>query len=164
MVDTHTPEIMDGVDRLLGKSAKLLAVAGGHDAAVAVVDLMQKTFDTINPKDIVDAFLAVKDQTPRAISDELWNKFGDDTIAVIADGSRYLAHLWNSAWEQGDGDHTITDHDATDTQALIDLYSDRTFLPSHTLDEIGPLLDGAAGGGAAPKGRRRRMARTGARS
>jgi hypothetical protein len=164
MVDTHTPEILDGVDTLLGKSAKLPAVAGGHDAAVAVVDLMQKTFDTINPKDIVDAFLAVKDQEPRAISDELWSKFGDDTIAVIADGSRYLAHLWNSAWEQGDGDHTIKDHDAIDTQALIDLYSDRTFLPSHTLDEIGPLLDGAAGGGAAPKGRRRRTARAGARS
>src|SRR5207245_232523 len=125
-----------------------------HDAAVAVVDLMQKTFDAINPKDIVDAFLAVKDQKPRAISDELWSKFGDDTIAVIAEGSRYLAHLWNSAWEQGDGDRKITDLGAIDAQALIDLYSDRTFLPSHTLDEIGPLLSGAGGSAAPPKGRR----------
>lgn len=160
MVDTHTPEIMAGVDKALAKSAKLPAVADGHDAAVAVVDLVQKTFDTIAPKDIVDAFLAVKGQKPREISDALWSQFGDDTIAVIADGSRYLAHLWNSAWVAGDGDHTIKHLDAIDTQDLIDLYSDRTFLPSHTLDEIGPILNGAGGGTtASPTARRRRPAR-----
>jgi hypothetical protein len=170
MVDSHTPEIMAGVDKLLAKDANLPSVVSGHDAAVAVVDLMQKTFDTISPKDIVAAYLEVKAQKPREISDALWDQFGQDTIAVIADGCRYLAHIWNSAWEAGGGDRTIKDLDAIDEQTLLDLYSDRTFLPSHTLDEIGPLLDGTGGGddGAAgragrgagtPKRRRRQPAR-----
>ena len=148
MVDTHTPEIMDGVDQLLAKNAKLPAIASGHDAAVSVVDLMQKTFDAISPKDIVDAYLAVKSQKPSAISGEFWDKFGDDTIAVIADGCRYLAHIWDAAWAEGNGDQTIKNLDAIDDDTLVALYSDRTFLPSHTIDEIGPLLN--ATGGAAP--------------
>src|SRR5262249_49745745 len=69
MVDSHTPEIMSGVDKQLGDRLDLPDVNDGPSAAVAVVDLMQKTFATIQPGDIVDAFVKVKDEKPKAISD-----------------------------------------------------------------------------------------------
>ena len=62
------------------------------------------------------------------------------TFTVIAGGITYLALLWQSAWEQGDGDHKIIDLSEVDRPALAALYEDTTFLPSLDLDEIGPLL------------------------
>jgi hypothetical protein len=156
MVDSHTPEIMAGVDKQLGGRLDLPDVNDGPSAAVAVVDLMQKTFATIQPGDIVDAFVKVKDQKPRAISDALWSQFGDDTIKVMTYGSRYLAHLWDAAWKQGDGDKHIGKLGKIDPEALIKLYTNHDFLPSKTLDHIGPLLQGSGvqgNGAAASNGR-----------
>ncbi len=152
MVDAHTAEILAGVDKLLpGKTSTPPPVLTGHDAAVAVVDLMQNTFARISPGDIVDAFVKAGGKPSRAAVDALWSQFGDDTIAVIADGSRYLAHLWDSAWKAGGGDHTIKTLDAIGEQALLKLYSDHSFMPSKTLDQIGPLLE-TAGAAAAVGG------------
>src|SRR5262249_16064358 len=74
MVDTRNPQIMAGVDQLLPGLARPPAVRTGHDAAVAVVDLMRKTFEAIKPPDIVDAYVKVKDRKPREISDALWER------------------------------------------------------------------------------------------
>jgi hypothetical protein len=118
---------------------------------------MQKTFEAISPKDIVDAYLKVKDQKPREIDDALWEQFGKDTIAVIADGSRYLAHLWDAAWKAGGGDHTIKNLETIDPKDLEALYQNHDFMPSRTLDTIGPLPQGGHAAGsvrtppAAPK-------------
>ena len=114
---------------------------------------MKQTFDTISPKDIVDEFVANQGQTPSAIADACWEKFGDDTIGVIADGSLCLATLWDAAWAAGGGDSTIgTDDLASIEQGVLSqLYQNPSFLPSHTIDTIGPIL---AAGAAAPLGGR----------
>jgi hypothetical protein len=153
MVDRHVQEIFSGVDARLARNAKPPLVTGGHAAAVAVVELMQKTFDAIAPQKIVDEFVKVQDDKPAARADALWSSLGDDTIDVMADGCFCLAQLWDSAWEEGNGDLTVNSLGAISEADLEHLYQNPNFLPSHTLDTIGPLLQGApapAAGGHQP--------------
>ncbi len=142
MIDRHVPEIMKGVDAVLARARQPAPVSGGHDAAVAVVNLMQQTFKTISPKDIVAEFVRVQDQKPAPRADAMWRSLGDDTVKVMADGCVCLAQLWDSAWEEGGGDRTIRDFNPIDETRLELLYQNPGFLPSHTIDTIGPLLRG----------------------
>jgi len=68
---------------------------------------------------------------------------GEDTVKVMADGCICLAQLWDSAWQEGDGDSNIRALGAVSEPALERLYQNADFLPSHTLNTIGPLLQGA---------------------
>jgi hypothetical protein len=143
MVDRHVAEIMSGVDSLLAHPSEPPLVKGGHGAAVAVVNLMQQTFNTIAPKDIIADFVKVEGQKPAARADALWDVLGEDTIKVMADGAISLAQLWDSAWKEGGGDSTIHDLGEIDQSRLETLYQNPKFLPSMTLDRIGPVLKGA---------------------
>jgi hypothetical protein len=140
MVDRHVPEIMKGVDAILAHVRQPALVSGGHDAAVAVVNLMQQTFKAIAPKDIIAEFVKAQDQKPTPRADAMWRSLGNDTIKVMADGCVCLAQLWDSAWEEGHGDRTISDFNPIEETRLEQLYQDPDFLPSHTIDTIGPLL------------------------
>ncbi len=139
MVDRHAAEIQNGIEKAQGHGTGLQLVQSGHEAAVAVVALMQKTFDTIEPRDIVNTFVQASGG-PAHVADALAEKFLDDTIKVMVEGSRCLAMLWDSAWKQGSKNGKITDLDAVDEDDLAKLYQSKTFLPSRTLDQIKPLL------------------------
>jgi hypothetical protein len=143
MIDRHVPEMMKGVDAILARARRPALVSSGHGAAVAVVNLMQQTFSAIPPKDIVAEFVKVQDQKPAQRADAMWRSLGDDTVKVMADGCICLAQLWDSAWEEGGGDHTIRDFNSIDETRLERLYQDTGFLPSHTIDTIGPVLRGS---------------------
>jgi hypothetical protein len=168
MVDRHVPEIMDGVDAILKHPAELPLVSGGHAAAMAVVNLMQQTFKAIAPSDIIAAFVKVQGQKPAARADALWRSLGANTIHVMADGCICLAGLWDSAWQEGGGDNHIKSFEMIDEERLEQIYQNPEFLPSHTIDTIGPLLQGrpaAAGKNTdAPRrgGRRQRIRRAAA--
>jgi hypothetical protein len=142
MVDRHVDAIVAGVDNILSDPPTPALVTGGHAAAVTVVDLMQKTFAAIAPKTIIAEFLKEADQKPAARADAMWKVLGADTIKVMADGAVCLAQLWDSAWQEGGGDEKIGNLDAVSEKALEDLYRNPEFLPSHTLNTIGPLLQG----------------------
>jgi hypothetical protein len=145
MVDRHVTEVLKGVDAILAQPPRPALVSGGHEAAVAVVNLMQQTFNTIAPKDIIAEFVKVQDQKPAVRADAMWRSLGNDTIKVMADGCVCLAQLWDSAWHEGNGDHTISDDlSAIDESRLEQLYQNRNFLPSFTIDTIGPVLQGGA--------------------
>jgi hypothetical protein len=141
-------------------SGKLLE--GGQAAAVATVQLMTGAFNTIHPRDICDAYdAALRDEAPKAqILSMLWDKFGDDTVKVMADGCRHLARLWESAWAEAKGDRTVTDLGASNQKDLIRLYDDHKFLPSFLLTDIASHLNGAANKNPTPaKNQRTRKAR-----
>lgn len=142
MIDRHVPEMVQGVDAMLSQCSRPPNVKGGHGAAVAVVELMQKTFDTIAPQKIIDEFVKVQNEKPAARADALWEVLGEDTTNVMANGCLCLAQLWDSAWQEGNGDSTIDSLAAIDETILEQLYQNRDFLPSHTLNTIGPLLQG----------------------
>jgi hypothetical protein len=142
MVDRHVPEIVEGVKAAVASAGQPPFVVGGHEAAVAVVELMQKTFAAIAPTDIVNEYVKSDGSKPASRADGLWKKFGAATINVMADGCVCLAQLWDSAWREGNGDTSIRSAAAIPQQRLEALYQDPNFLPSHTLDTIGPVLLG----------------------
>lgn len=142
MIDRHIPEVIQGIDDYLSQNSPPEPIEGGHAAAVAVVELMQKTFAAISPKKIIDEFVKVQDEKPAARADAMWERLGQDTINVMADGCICLAQLWDSAWQEGNGDHTIMSLDIIDESVLEDLYQNRDFLQSRTLNTIGALLAG----------------------
>ena len=140
MVDRHVLQIIQGIDSLLSQNSLPPPVEGGHAAAVAVVELMQNTFDAISPKKIIVEFVKVQDDKPAARADAMWESLGTDTIRVMADGCICLARLWDSAWQEGNGDNTIDSLAAIDETVLEKLYQNRDFLSSHTLGTIEPVL------------------------
>jgi hypothetical protein len=113
-------------------------VESGKEAAVATVALTQSTFDEIHPRDIVDAYDdALKNDEAKAdILSMLWDKFGEKTVLVMADGCKLLACLWESAWEQGRGDSRLKDIKESTQDDLIELYDRKNFLTSYTLPQI----------------------------
>lgn len=153
MISRHVSEIMQGIDSQLSNSSPLAKIVGGHAAAVTVVDLMQKTFDAIPPNKIIDEYIKNQDEKPAARADAMWEVLGEDTINVMADGCLCLAQLWESAWKEGNGNSTILSLEAIDEDILETLYKNRNFLPSHTLNTIGSLLQK----GGSTRSRRRKV-------
>jgi hypothetical protein len=144
MVDRHVSEVVEGVEAAVSSANQASLLIGGHGAAAAVVGLMQKTFAAIAPADIINEYVKLDGSKPALRADGLWKKFGAATITVMADGCVCLAQLWDSAWQEGNGDTTIQSTTAISQERLEELYQDPSFLPSHTLDTIGPLLSAKA--------------------
>jgi hypothetical protein len=158
MVDYHVDAIMQGVQQGIAAAKPALDAdfglyTGGHSAAVATVDLIEKTFALIPPRSILDAFVAFEDQHPKDRAESMWNadapdSIGARTIQVMTQGCLHLAQLWDSAWAEGGGGSRITNLTTIDEAALEEIYRDRNFMPSNTLDTIGPLLQAGSSGSA----------------
>jgi len=121
--------------------------ATGKEAAVAVLHLMDRTAQAIDPKTLVEAYAAVAtrpDDTSPPVTTALWNQFGQPTIEVLADGIGTLAAIWTGAWTAGGGEDGIDPAALTarDPAVLQALYQDPGFVPSLDLDQIGPQLSG----------------------
>lgn len=138
MVNSHGPEILAGVSEGLAGTALPAKLKGGQAAALTTVDLMARTFQNLEPMEIVDAYAAGKD---------LWSLFGRGTIATLVQGVLTLAGLWQSAWDEGNGDGIPASRLAAVPESdLVRLYSDPGFIPSLTLDQF---VSGS--GGAKPR-------------
>jgi hypothetical protein len=140
MIDEHIDVLMDKVDAAVGHEHAMQLVRGGQDAGFAVVELMKRTRNRIDPMNLVEAYAAAR-QGGEDAAEVLWNEFGTATVEAIADGCRVLAMLWDSAWAEGNGQAIADDSlRAVPEEELKALYSDRLFLPSLPLDEISPIL------------------------
>jgi hypothetical protein len=139
MVNYHAVQILSGVDAAIKRRGRLNSIRGGHAAAVSVVELMQATFATIKPSEIIDTFVDVQDQKPKDRAEALWKVLGTRTVHVMADGCLCLASLWASAWAEGNGNR-LKPSGAIDQRTLMSLYQSPKFLPSRRLDTIGSLL------------------------
>lgn len=161
MVNAFTEEILQNVDGNAAGVSPFKAMNDGHDAAVRTVELMQRTFDAIQPGAIVQAYATVASESNRDVADALWKQFGEDTIKVMSTGSKLLAFLWQEAWRVGNGDKNIAKQTGTiNPDDLVALYESPDFMTSYTLSQIGPILDGSAsatppGDGSRPGPRRR---------
>jgi hypothetical protein len=122
------------------------APSNGKEAAIAVVELMRRTMTAVKPGDVIDAFVD---------GENLWSRFRDQTIQVMADGTRTLAAIWLGAWNKGNGDQVPqAEIKAADLTKLMELYERTDFVPSVRLKDIGSHLSGSeaprtatAGGG-----------------
>src|SRR5215212_4731317 len=140
MIHAHIDALMGGVDAAVGQQHAMPLVRGGQDAGFAVVELMRRTRNRIDPMALVEAYAGALRGDGDA-SEVLWGKFGTATGAATADGCRVLAMLWESAWSEGNGQ--IIDDDLlamVPAKELIAFYSDQLFVPSLLLDEVARVL------------------------
>jgi hypothetical protein len=124
----------------------------GQKAAFAVVQLMQRTVNRLPPIKIVNLF---DHHMGRGQTDALWNALKDDTASCMADGAHTLARIWEAAWLKGrSGKAKVDQVPVADQQTLMNLYSQREFLPSYRLqvvqEKAGQII-GTRGKDATPK-------------
>jgi len=117
-------------------------VTGGQEAGFAVLELMRRAQNWIKPMDVVEAYAKlVNDSRANEAKTVLWEKFGQETIEVMADGYRTLAMLWESAWVEGGGQHIPQPELRVQAPSRLKaIYKRQSFAPSVILDEIDQFL------------------------
>jgi len=141
MIDRKAPEIVKRLDAAVKKGDDAIGkIKSGQDAALRIVELMDRTARRIPPKTLVDAYIDAGGTPVVGVQDSLWNTFGTKTIAVMADGARALAAIWTAAWDGGNLDAVGNGPGAVDPRDLSDLYEDTKFVESLNLDAIGHVL------------------------
>lgn len=145
MIDRYAEEIVPGIQNVLqGQMAAIPAITSGRKAALAIVRLMDRSAQRIPPKKLVDTYLDAGGKSSAASRDAMWDKYGQATIGVMADGARTLARIWEGAWAAGKGDNIDEDDlGPISFERLVELYTDETFVESLDLDHIGAALGAA---------------------
>jgi hypothetical protein len=140
MIDRHAKDLLDGFAEPGNDppAQPPAAAATGAGTALAIVQLMDRTAGYIDPKTLVDAYVATGGGKSAQVLDSLWDQFGGATITCMKDGARVLAMLWQNGW--GDG---VADPPEVSSDQLKALYQSADFVPSLDLDHIGPALQGA---------------------
>jgi hypothetical protein len=140
MFEVDAPALLADINTKLQEPAPAPPViTNGHQAATALMAMMHGAHARLSPMDIINADDPELTQKGRA--ERLWNNntIRTATVASIADSVRLLATLWQTAWEQGNGDQlpatTIRTYSET---ALKNVYRGEhdTFVPSLSLDEM----------------------------
>ncbi|WP_375773183.1 hypothetical protein NR798_20590 [Archangium gephyra] len=134
MLDQRAAELIAGVNARVRGRHITDTIRGGAAAADAVVQLMQATFDTLAPLEVIETYNATagRERIPH-----MWEVLGERTCDVMARGALCLATLWESAWREGGGTK-LPAHQLgpVETQTLLELYSDPAFLPVSWLRDM----------------------------
>jgi hypothetical protein len=104
----------------------------GHDAAVAVVDLMRRTVARLPPLTIVDLFDA---NMGRGQVEVLWEQLKEPTASCMQDGAKTLARIWEGAWRAGAGERLPQGQEFSQDD-LRRLYQNPDFLPAFKLQDV----------------------------
>ena len=137
----HMTEILVGMNEAVARNTPLDSIKGGNAAAIAMVNMMRGICTTLPPRELIDVYNTIGNKNQKHVAaDILWDHFKDQTVTVLFDACRYLALLWDSAWEEGQGDKLIKNLGEIDQEALAALYVQKDFLPSYTLDKIGQVI------------------------
>jgi hypothetical protein len=138
MVNAHRGDILDGLEETtVPKAAERIQT--GFIAAKRTIELMHATLKSLPPKKILKEFLRFKGKKADCAED-FWDHFGTKTNQCMQDGTHLLAVLWESAWETGGGEQTITTFDKLMPEAAVDICADPDFIPSRSIEKIGELL------------------------
>jgi hypothetical protein len=132
MLRQNSVELLAMIKKKLQGRAKLKPPTTGQEAANLTVALMQRTFATLKPQEIVDGYVDGKD---------LWREFGQATIQVMADGVMTLKAIWLGAWNISKG-RSISQKKliGVEFKDLKDLYMRKTWMPSKNLKTIASIL------------------------
>lgn len=144
MVDHQAPALLDGLQTKLPNTARPGFVTSGWEAAVATVELMDRAARNVDPKKLVKAYAATDGGKSKAVTSELWTKFGKGTVATMCDGVMTLAMIWESAWKEGKGETKFpaSAMKSMNKNALRGMYERDDFVPSLDLDHIQSELKG----------------------
>jgi hypothetical protein len=136
MLDSNAAELLAGVNKKLAEPTQPMpTIHGGKEAAQAVMDLMDRSLTALPPETIIDAFNKGRQQHKTIAV--MWQALKDPTIARLVDGVYTLASIWDSAWQEGNGDQNLNQSqlDQIDYSTLKALYSQATFAPSYLLTD-----------------------------
>jgi hypothetical protein len=142
MIDDHIAAILEQLPAQItiqksNHGETIAPITTGQEAGFAVLTLMRLTQQEITPKSIVEAFKTAK-ANHADISSKLYEQFGGPTVNVMARGARYLAAIWQAAWDVPG--NKITSLAGVESKDLITLYRDPKELQSYHLDTIFPIL------------------------
>lgn len=99
MVDNASEALLEGIRQALAADgSQRNLVEDGHGAAVAIVELMDRTATKVAPSKLVYTHLSTGGGKSRRVTDALWKSFGDANADNRADGAATLAMLWDSTW------------------------------------------------------------------
>jgi hypothetical protein len=142
MIDRHAAELFPAIDKALGRRGPSLpAITTGHDAAVAIVALMDRTARTLPPRTLLETYVSLGGGASQATLDGLWAAFSTETAKIMADGIRVLEHVWVEAWRNGGGATAPAGAlGAIDLKEIKKRYRNTGFVPSLDLDDIGAVL------------------------
>lgn len=124
-------QLFAGINAFKKKVKAADLFTGGKGAAIEVLQLMKATFDNLSPDTVIKAWRKANDL------EELWAKVGGPTIVNINNGCLTMATIWQSAWIEGGGNQIPKKElVAIDQDRLIELYEDKSFVPSFPLDKL----------------------------
>jgi hypothetical protein len=144
MMEYHIEELRERLPELVAEAKDRplnRRIATARDAAVAAVGLMGNTVKACPPADIVKEYTALLGRPKRERCDILWETYGEAIMGCVAEGAVFCARLWEAAWENCGGDDQIGDLTAVDEGDLRELYQDREFLVSLSLDELASAIE-----------------------
>jgi hypothetical protein len=134
MLNQHAAEMNAAVKQVLenGTIEPPPVRGNGHDAAVAVVELMRRTIGRLPPLTVIEVYNDTRHRTA-----EMWDQLGDRTAQCLVDGALTLASIWQAAWEQGRPNAApAVPAEAFTEDELAELYNTRTFVQSFELQEL----------------------------
>lgn len=141
MVDRHSKELLDKILPAAQAFAdQIPGIEDGRDAAFATVTLMAQASKILSPDTLIDEYIKLGGGTSARVVDGLWEAFGEQTAKVMGAGARYLAAIWDAAFTVAgtplpSGSREVPEED------LAAVYQDKDFVPSLTLDKIGPVIE-----------------------
>jgi len=142
MIDRFATDLITAIATKVAQLESLPEVTSGAQAALATVELMDRSAKTLPPTDLVNAYIRAGGTNHAAERDALWERFHDETATLMADGARVLGMLWKSAWIAGNGPSIAANKIvAIEPSTLRELYENPAFVPSLTLDEIEPVVN-----------------------
>jgi S1/P1 Nuclease len=147
MVKDKVARIEQGVESVLPATHGMDLVHTGRAAAWQTMQLMRRTRGRMDPLEMVETYAeSWKRGTETGQHNEvndLWDKYGERTIATMIDGCKTLAMLWESAWNEGGGDGLAADElTQRDEETLLTSICDEDgkFFESTGLDGIAQRL------------------------
>lgn len=141
MIAFKAKELLPMVEKRVTALDPLPLAKTGRDVAMATLEVMKRCAGVLEPMKIVEAFVEAGGKSNQTTYTRLWDKFGDQTADVMAEGARGLAMLWDSAWTAAG--KTATNRaplDTLDPDEVRKYYIDKKFVPSLTLEDIGKVL------------------------
>ncbi|GKT33911.1 hypothetical protein ADUPG1_002697, partial [Aduncisulcus paluster] len=141
MIDRHAAELVAAIPTALTSLGDVDLVDDGQHAALATVELMDRSAKRLAPTQLIDAFVALGGKPVVATQDGLWAQFGEQTGILMADSARTLAMIWDSAWAAGGGDKIKKSAlQAIPQDQLRELYQQPQFVESLDLDHVESAL------------------------
>ncbi|MBN3755551.1 S1/P1 Nuclease [Paraburkholderia sp. Tr-20389] len=140
MVDRHSNELLSQIGPQANAfEGEIPKIGDGRGAAFATVALMAEAAKILAPSTLIDEYIRLGGGSSARVVDGLWDAFGEDTAKLMGAGARYLAAMWEAAYAVADTSLPAGEREISE-KALAKVYQDKTFLPSLTLDKIGPVI------------------------